>query len=386
MRKHFLKDLFFATVLFESEGGNSQIFLSECMEHFLKITDIRSTPYGFQARIPARQYRKLHAPARAARCKLHVVKKYGLWFHSRSIRRHYGVGIGLLLVVLVAFFFRNQLWDIEYYGVNSATAQMLSDQLFTCGIYQGCFVKDEDLRDATQQILIKTDQFAALSLNYAKGKLVVEAQMSKKNPDLFELQDWDILACDNGVVRSVEVYNGVAAVQPGQTVKKGDVLVKATWAKQDGALESAPCRARIMAYIEKTTSTACPLTQKTNVAVGTYTESLALCVGKQKIWLKKAEEPQGVPFQKGVQIFGLSLPLTIYGTLGTITQEETLTLTVDEAQRQCVETLNAVLYAQFPEMQVLSRDYTFEMVENTVQCTLQLRAYADIANASSEKE
>lgn len=385
MKGYRLRDLLFSTVIFEAEGGNCERFLSGCMQRFVPLSEVQATPYGFRARLPAGRYRQLHLPARAAGCRLHVIKKQGPGFYTRPLRRHSGVLAGLLAVALLTALTPSLVWRLEYYGLDTDARQELSDRLFDCGICQGSFVTDEALRGAEQQILMDSDRFAALSLNFAKGKLVVEAELVTPDPPMFQTRDRDILASENGVVRSVEVFSGVAAVQAGQTVQKGDVLVSANWVDQTGALRPAPCRARIMAYIEKTCTTACPLVQQTQVVTGTCTDSLALCFGPWRLWLKKGQDPGAVPAQQGVQFLGLSLPLTVYRTLGTVRQDQELHLTQEEARQRCVETLNALLYAQFPDMQVLSRSCSFETDGQAVYCTMQLRAYADIAAAAEEE-
>lgn len=386
MKRIHFRDLFFSTVVFEAEGGSCERFLSACMERFVPLTQVQATPYGFRAQLPAAHYRQLHRPARAVGCKLHVVEKRGPAFYARPLRRHWGGAAGLLLVTALVALSPSLVWHMDYYALDPAARQELSDRLFACGIRQGSFVTDEALRSAEQRILMDSDRFAALSLNFAKGKLVVEAELATPDPVMFLDRDTDILASEAGVVRSVEVFNGVAAVQAGQTVQKGDVLVSASWPDYHGVPQPAPCRARVWAYIEKTCTSACPLVQRTQLVTGTRTDSLALCFGPWQLWLKKGDDPTAAPAQQGVQLLGLSLPLTVWRTLGTVRQEQEITLTQEEAQRRCVETINALLYAQFPDMQVLSRDCSFACDGQTVTCTMQLRAYADIAASSTNDE
>lgn len=374
-----LRDLLFNTVLFEAEGGNSERFLSACMRDFVPVTQVQATPLGFRARVPAARYRQLHAPARAARCRLHVVQKQGPRFYAKGLLRHTGVLLGLLAVALLTLLGPDLVWNIEYYALDSAAVQELSDRLFSCGVYQGCFASDALLRSAEQKILMDSDRFAALSLNYAKGKLVVEASLTTPAPVLYATQPQDIRAATDGVVRTVEVYNGVGAVLPGQTVQKGDVLVSASWQGQDGAPHAAPCRARVMAYVERTCTTACPLVQDAEVVTGTRTDSLALCVGPWRLWLKKGEDPAAVPAQQGLRLLGFSLPVTVFKTLCTETEPQQLVLSRQEAEQRCVDTLNALLYAELPELQILSRECSFTADDTAVYCTMTVRAYADIA-------
>ncbi len=373
------------SVTFEVQGGNCEKLLTECMRDFIPLSQVQATAFGFFGVVPAYRYRQLCNLATKDGCRIRISQKHGIWFRLYKFKRYVGIPIGLLAAVLLRLLLPQQIWSIEYYGVAADQQQALSDRLFSCGVYQGCFVTDELLRSAGQQIMLHTDVYADLSLNYGKGRLVVEARPATPDPTMYLPQDWDITALYDGVVRSVEVYSGTAAVEPGQMVQKGDVLVKSTWQDQQNQLQPSPCRARIMAYVEKTLSAACPMVQTVETVQETYTDSLALCVGPWKLWLKKGDDPQAVPSQQGVHFLGMALPCTVYRTVSTQLQPQTRRYTREQAQQQCQQTLNALLYQQLPEVQVLSREYAFEEWQGTVYCTLRLRAYADIASSVIEK-
>ncbi len=137
-----------AYVVFASEGGNGERFFSECLRRSFSVTDIKATVYGFEAKVPAKQYLRMHKTAHMAGCRLHVLKKCGLWFRLRPLRRHAGAAVGILTALLFAMCGRSMIWSIEYYGVNAAAQQELSDRLFACGVYQGAVASDEKLRRA----------------------------------------------------------------------------------------------------------------------------------------------------------------------------------------------------------------------------------------------
>ncbi len=374
-----------AYVVFASEGGNGERFFSECLRRSFSVTDIKATACGFEAKIPAKQYLQLHKTAHTAGCRLRVVKKYGLWFRLRPLQRHTGAAVGILAALLFVMCGRSMIWNIEYYGVGAAAQQELSDRLFACGVYQGAAASDEKLRRAENLIMMQTEEYSAVALNFTKGKLVVEATAAVKQPTMYLPQDWDIRASHTGVVRSVEVYSGTSDVQIGQLVQKGDVLVRATWQDQENKLQPSPCRAKIMAYVEKTYASMCPLELTQEVVTDTKTESLSLLIGEKMFWLKKGEKT-APSSQQGLRVLGLSLPVTICRTVCTVTQERTQALTEEEAKRRCIQALDAVIYEELSDAEVLSREYEYQITPQRVTVTLRLRAYADIAAERSTAE
>ncbi len=369
----------FSRVQFVSEGGNSDRFLTECVRLGAPVSAVCPTPYGFVASVAAGWYPRLRIPAREAGCRLHIRRKSGVWFRLRHWKRHTGVAAGGLLILLLMVLLRSLVWNIEYYGAAESDRQELSDRLFRCGIYQGCLASDEKLRAAEDVLMLQTNAYAGISLNFAKGKLVVEVEPATPAPKMYLPQDWDITASEAGVVRQVEIYSGTGVVQVGQMVDRGDVLVRSVWTDQENVLQPSPCRARIMAYIEKNCVTACPLEWEKERITGTHTDGLALYFADVCIPLKKGTDGDAVPVQRGISILGLPLPVTLYRTVSTDREVRTLTLTEEQAKQKCVQTLNALLYSEHPEMEVLSREYRYEVTDGTVFCTLHLRAYADIA-------
>lgn len=383
MRMNILHGMVFPRVVFVAEGGNIRSFLSNCLEKNIHLADVRAIGYGISAQVRAKDYRRLHIPARRAGCKLQTVRKYGLWFRLRGLSRHKGAGVGVLMALTFLMLTQPLVWNIEYYGVAPSEQQYLGDILFTNGVYQGCIATNDKLRHAETAALTRLQDYADLSLNYAKGKLIVEAEPAAGVPKMLLPQDHDIVANETGVIRRVEVFAGTSDLKPGQLVQKGDVLVRSVWQDQENKLQPSPCRARIMAYIEKTCATAQKIRQEQNIVDKTAVDSLALCIGDRRIWLKKGKDQEAVPSCRGVEVFGLALPVTVFKTLRTETIAEEYRMTEEQAKSKCVETLNALLYAEHPEMEVLSREYRFETVDDTVFCTLELRAYVDIAAANA---
>ena len=373
------KEMWNPTVVFSSEGGNSEHFFSFCIEHFLPLSQVYATAYGFRAQIPARKYRSLRLPARLAGCRLRILKKQGVWFRLRGYCKYSGIAAGILLAVLLTALGRSVVWNVEYCGVSSADQQELSDRLFDNGIYQGAFVDDAMLRRAETAVMATTQQYAAVALNFTKGKLVVEVNPASKAPPMYLPQDWDIRAAETGVVRSVEVFAGTSDIQPGQLVEKGDVLVRSTWVDQKNMLQPSPCRARIMAYLEKSYTVACERRLVQQQAAGTHTESLAFCFGGRRFWILRGNDLSAEPSQQGVRLLGMALPVTLWRTVSTEICTKEVYLSEEEAKRQCVQTLDALIYSELSEVQILSRDYEYTVLPEQVMCTVHLRAYADIA-------
>ena len=378
--KHFSVRRFLTnSIEFECVGGNSELLLTHCMKTGIPLSGLRATPYGFFASIPAADYRSLHIPAQKAHCILHVTRKNGGRSFLKRLLRHRGVLLGLLAAAVLRLMTQNVIWNMEYYGVDAARQQELSDRLFSYGICQGASVSKELLHDVQLRISAETENRASVSLNFSKGKLTVEATPRTMPPAMLLPQAQDLYAVDNGVIRSAEVFCGTCAVQPGQIVRKGDLLVSSTWPDQTGALQPSPCRARILAYIEKDQSIICPLTRSEPVILDTHTDALALCFGRRRIWLKRGSDPSAVPSQQGVRLLGLALPVTVYRTTAHTVNERTVRLSVEEAERRCRQSLNEILYAAYAQIMFLERSYRYEVTDDAVACTLHLRAIADIA-------
>ena len=119
-------EYFSGTVRFSAQGGNAARFLNICAQNGIAVQDVAANAVGFTAKVPLRDYTRLHRIARKCRCRLHVVEKYGAWFALRAYRARWGIAAGIVLCGLLFTLLQGLVWNITFYDF---TAQEVAAKL-----------------------------------------------------------------------------------------------------------------------------------------------------------------------------------------------------------------------------------------------------------------
>jgi len=365
-----------STVTFCSEGGNSQRLLTFCLQKGIRLCRVTPTPFGFRAQVAAARYAALRLAARRAGCKIRIQQKNGIWFWLAPKLKYIGILLGALAAGWLVSI-KGLVWNIVYTGVDTVDLAVVQQTLYRAGVCPGSRVDDPTLDEAERLLLAGFDSYAAFSLNYGKGKLVVEGRKLTPAPGLQYPSSGNIYAAEDGVIRQLEIYAGEGLVKTGQTVQKGELLVQSGWLDQQGLYRLAPARAKVLAYIEKTVTVSCPM-QMTQTVPGRVKRKLngVVVCGHR---LGFSVQGTGQLFTTGLQILGIPLPATLVYRVDTQAAPKTFTLTDDGARRQCAQTVDKLLAQSYPGIEVLDCAYEYTLQGGNTLCTARVRAVADIA-------
>jgi hypothetical protein len=140
-----------------------------------------------------------------------------------------------------------------------------------------------------------------------------------------------------------------------------------------------------MAYLEKSYTAVCERNIQRENVTGTRVDGIALCFGGRQLWLKNGEDPMAFSSQQGLSVLGLSLPVTVLQKTAVEKCVEEIVLSEEEAKQRCTQTVNALAYGELSSLEILSREYEYDVSPARVVCTAKLRAYADIAAERTEE-
>ncbi|MEG1931924.1 MAG: sporulation protein YqfD [Pygmaiobacter sp.] len=134
-------------------------------------------------------------------------------------------------------------------------------------------------------------EFASISLNFIKGRLLVEATSNLKKPTVLDnTTPMDIVSAKRGIIEHIEIYSGYAVCKVGQLVEPGTLLVSHQYTDPlTNTSVSEYAHAKIQA---KTVTIYCceqPYEFAEQVPTGESVSYSALCVGKKELPLYRAQ-------------------------------------------------------------------------------------------------
>lgn len=229
-------------------------------------------------------FKHLRKHKRGIKCKVKILKKYGLPFIISRYKNRYGILLGFIIFFIFLEFMSGFIWNIDVRGNSKISDNEILTVCKEMGIKEGTKKSKINTIYSAQQLLLKNENLAWASLNIETCNLTVNVTEVKKKEQGKKFSN--LIARDDGVVEKIDVTSGNVLVRVGQEVKEGDVLVSGIIEKADETLFVAS-KGKI--FIKQTKEF-------------TYKEKYA----QEKVVLKGKDINV-----KHFNIFGIKIPLTL---------------------------------------------------------------------------
>lgn len=370
-------------VRFRAEGGDAERLLTACAGQGIPVSGVRATALGFTAWTPARCYRRLRPLARRSHTRVRLAKKQGLCFVLLRWRGRWGLVLGPLVLAAVLAFSGNVVWAIRFDGVPAAQQIQLRSQLLQAGIWEGAWLQPDSLDAARQKLLAQNQEYSWLTLNFYRGRLVVEANPLRPAPELPQGQSCDLVSVADGVVLEVNIQSGQPLCSPGQTVAKGQQLAAGRYQDRDGRLFEVQSAGEVMAQVTFRCQAEQPM--ETTVALpqsGGRSGRRLLVLGQT---IPLGPQPQAGPEEqvsvtsRPLTILGFALPATLEETWVTGSVQQKVTFTEEQALELAKLACREQLLQQLPGAEIQSERVYSRLEQGKLHVEMELVAVAQIA-------
>lgn len=371
-----------AAVEFTARSGSTEALLTAAARAGLHLYGVTALPGGFCGHCAAWQYPRLAALARRYRVRLRVRKKQGLYFRVRPLLRRAGLWAGLVVFLPLLLWAQQFVWFADTSTLTAGQAARASAVLREVSLQPGSAVTEAKLA-AGEYALLHSGEFSWASLNFAKGRLEVEAAAAKPKPDIAAGTLHGIRARCSGTVVRTNLVSGTMLVVPGQQVEAGQGLIGTARSERDGTLIFAPAAGTVLAQFEWNDTRTVPLEETVFQYTGGCTRSIELLVFGQTFALPAAPAPGNAVlttrhYQPELPLLGLALPCSIRETCRYEQQPETLCRTEEQAAALArLQSLQA-LYAALPDAERIARKEDCTVNGTVLDYTVTYTIVADI--------
>lgn len=163
-----------------------------------------------------------------------------------ALRRRPGALLGAALALAAALVLSQFVWRVEINGAGPYLADITA-YLTEAGYVPGA---RRDALDATaleRSLTLRYPEVAWFHAYVSNVTLVVDVTRGVPMPDLPSARPGDVVALRDGIVDSVRVYAGTAAVEAGDAVRAGQVLIRGEERGADGAVVPVAARGAVIA-------------------------------------------------------------------------------------------------------------------------------------------
>ena len=163
-----------------------------------------------------------------------------------ALRRRPGALLGAALALAAALVLSQFVWRVEINGAGPYRADIAA-YLTEAGYVPGARRGALDATALERSLTLRYPEVAWFHAYVSNVTLVVDVTRGVPMPDLPSARPGDVVALRDGIVDSVRVYAGTAAVEAGDAVRAGQVLIRGEERGADGAVVPVAARGAVIA-------------------------------------------------------------------------------------------------------------------------------------------
>lgn len=213
-------------VMIEVSGFSIERFLNLAMHRGIYIWDINRFGNKAIMKVGVSGYKLLKPCAKKTGCQIKIKDKKGFPFITYRYRKRKMIPIGILLFVILIYIMSSFIWLVEVKGNERVSAQDIIEKLSQNGYKVGALKYKMDLRYAEQVIMKNFPDILWTGISFEGTKLIIELTETVEKPqELDYTKPCNIVAKADAHIVQIVTRKGTPKVKPGDTVRKGDVLV-----------------------------------------------------------------------------------------------------------------------------------------------------------------
>lgn len=376
------------TVVLKVEGIKPETLINRLRLRFPLRSLVKTSENGLHFEIAYRDKQPVLACIRAMcpTSAITVEKESGLPVLARRMKKRAGLYVGGVLALILAFASSKRIWLISIEGNQRVESAQIRRQLQSLGIAEGQPKKTDDLEYLYNSFLLNEKRISWIAINY-DGMIahvdVKEAEKPEKQIDKSKITN--LVASTDGVVRRVDALDGSAAVLPGDTVRKGELLVSAFMETRETGTVLRTARGFVWASTVHSYEISVPKTTAVKQYTGKVKKARTLCILGKKLPLylplaNAAERYTKTYTVKPFTLFGsIRLPFSIQTERSAAYVEREKTVTKETAAEKAAAEMAKRIENDFERAEILKRTETFSETDTAYVFTFEFLCLENIA-------
>lgn len=312
-------------------------FINICISKKIFLWNIkRKKSTILYANISIKDYKRLKEIAKKTKSKIKIERKKGLPFILHKYRKR-KIFLALFVLIIIGLILTsNFIWNIEIEGNDEINKEEIIDILNQNGLKIGTNKSKIDISSVINNIRLARDDIAWIGIKMKGTNAIVEIKETDKAPEIVDENEYcNIVSNKNGSITKINVQNGTAAVNVGDIVKEGDILVSGSMEGKYTGVRYVHSSADIEARVWYSKKEKFYLNQEIQVSTGATEQKYTLNFNNFKInlykTLSKFENYDTINESKKLMLFSnFYLPVEIIKTTNYEYQKQSKTYTEEE--------------------------------------------------------
>ena len=202
-------------------------FINICISKRIFIWDIQREKSSIMyANIGIKDFKRLKNVAKKTKSKISIEGKYGIPFllHRYRKRKNFFILCSIILISLVAM--SRFVWNIEIEGLQTIPKEEFMQELNDYGLKIGTRKSLIDSNSIINKMRLTRDDISWMGIDIKGTNIIIKIKEKEKAPIVINKSDYcNIVSNKTGLITKINVQDGTKAVEIGDMVKEGDVLV-----------------------------------------------------------------------------------------------------------------------------------------------------------------
>lgn len=292
-------------------------------------------------------------------------------------RRRWGIFVGLLLFWGIVFWSGQVVWSIRVDGNVELQEWEVIEQMEICGMGVGDRIGSLDTGIIENRVLIESDTISWISINMMGTVAEVEIREFTDAQEEESYAAANLVADRWGVIDHFEEVRGNIAVDIGDVVSEGDLLVGGVYDIEGGGLRYTCARGKVFARTERQFEEIIPLRYEKKEYTGRIqTEKYWIFFGKEgKFFGNRGNSYDSYDIINTVEYFELPGEVLLPVGIRTVRYVEYETVDAErtpaEAEDLAYYRLRCEMEQQIPDGELVRKSLTTSLDEDTyvLRCT-----------------
>ena len=209
-------------------GERPAAFLDALLAARIPFRQARVAPDGLSLRLGVPDFRRIRPAARTAGVRVRIRRRAGLPFWLARARRRPALLGALLAGAVLLYVLSGHIWFVQVTGSDRAASAEILRAAGQLGLQPGARRAGLDAQDISRRLPVAVPQLAWASVQL-HGTLAIIQVVERAEPAPAYAEaglPGDVVAAHAGIVAGLTVTAGAAAVQPGEAVQAGQVLIR----------------------------------------------------------------------------------------------------------------------------------------------------------------
>lgn len=202
-------------------------FINICISKRIFIWDIQREKSSIMyANIGIKDFKRLKNVAKKTKSKVSIEEKSGIPFllHRYRKRKNFFILCSIILISLVAM--SRFVWNIEIEGLQTIPKEEFMQELNDYGLKIGTRKSQINSNSIINKMRLTRDDISWMGIDIKGTNIIIKIKEKEKAPIVINKSDYcNIVSNKTGLITKINVQDGTKAVEIGDMVKEGDVLV-----------------------------------------------------------------------------------------------------------------------------------------------------------------